>query len=245
MKCSNLLLLALAALPSTALAQSGHSVNDHRLGDPLDEALAAGIHSVDVDVFYSSGGGLRVCTVLSECVPGKTLESVYLDPLLALGEERPSFFRIEIDVRVSTPVFYWQTVTGAYNAVAAAMAERPDLQGSVEITFFGNAQNYPPPSGNPSYLKFRADPNYYLPNAGWPYSWDGTGEMPEAEHDDLLARVEAAHNAGKLIMFAPHAIEALGDPEAVWDTLEAAGVDFITTLDPALYCEWAQGEPCS
>ncbi|MDX2147735.1 MAG: phosphatidylinositol-specific phospholipase C/glycerophosphodiester phosphodiesterase family protein [Planctomycetota bacterium] len=63
------------------LVLRGHSHNDYWQTRPLLDALDLGFCSVEADVFLIEGE-LRVGHDVSECRPGRTLESLYLEPLL-------------------------------------------------------------------------------------------------------------------------------------------------------------------
>lgn len=219
---------------SSCSPPAGHSHNDQLRQPPLELALDSGFHSVETRVFHVNSA-VRVCQVYTSCLG--TFNELYLDPLSELTEY-PPFFRIEVDLRVTSPLFKWQAITNTYNDIKASMAARPELQSWVEITFIGVNQNFPPPAGNPNYLKFRASSNYYLSSAGWPYSWDGTTSIPPEVESDIAARVATAHGAGKQIMFSSFSIEPSGNPEAVWDALHQADVDYVSTDDPPRYASW-------
>ena len=97
MKIGFLALAALAALPLTqARAQfkpltNVHSHNDYEQKRPLDEALDQGFCSVEADI-YLIDGQLLVAHNRADTRPGKTLQSMYLDPLRRRIRERGGIY---------------------------------------------------------------------------------------------------------------------------------------------------------
>lgn len=66
-----------------ALIESGHSHNDYHQADPLSSALRHGIKSVEVDVFPRNDQ-LLVAHTIFELDSSKTIESLYISPILRL-----------------------------------------------------------------------------------------------------------------------------------------------------------------
>ncbi len=58
------------------------------------------------------------------------------------------------------------------------------------------------------------------------FSWDGSGEMPDEEREQLTNFVNQVHAEGKIIRFW-----ATPDLESVWEVLHEAGVDIINVDD--------------
>src|SRR6202000_231831 len=64
------------------LITGAHAHNDYVHTHPLFDALTNGFCSVEADIFLTNGQ-LLVAHTLKETVPGRTLQSLYLDPLRA------------------------------------------------------------------------------------------------------------------------------------------------------------------
>jgi hypothetical protein len=58
------------------------------------------------------------------------------------------------------------------------------------------------------------------------FNWNGTGEMPAEEFEELVSITEQVHKEGKMIRFW-----ATPDLESVWEVLLDAGVDVINVDD--------------
>ncbi|MCA9261730.1 MAG: hypothetical protein KDA61_21080, partial [Planctomycetales bacterium] len=69
-----------AAEPITATSTRGHSHNDYWHSRPLQDALDAGFHSIEADVFLVDGK-LLVGHAPNELSPDRTLDALYLMPL--------------------------------------------------------------------------------------------------------------------------------------------------------------------
>ena len=64
------------------LITGAHAHNDYVHVHPLFDALTNGFCSVEADIFLTNGQ-LLVAHTLKETQPGRTLQSLYLDPLRA------------------------------------------------------------------------------------------------------------------------------------------------------------------
>ena len=70
-----------------ALLRNAHSHNDYAQARPLQEALDNGFLSIEADIFLVDGE-LPVGHDRTQLKPGKTIESMYLDPLAARVKEK-------------------------------------------------------------------------------------------------------------------------------------------------------------
>jgi len=235
----NGLLIALVVLltaVNASAAPKGHSHNDYGRAAPLAEAIAAGVASIEVDLVYSAGR-LLVCHTARECSPERTLETLYLAPLAALGADRPARLTLQIETKVTHPSLAGVAIPGVFHGVLAAFAARPELASWVDVVFIGQ-QYYPPPAPTPAGFSFRADPDTGLVSVEWPFAWEGHGDMPAADRSALERLVDDAHSRGARLQLSTHPIELSGDVVAVWDALADAGVDTISTDDPLLFAAW-------
>ena len=235
------------------LAQA-HAHNDYEHTRPLQDALSHGFTSVEADVWLVDGE-LLVAHDREDVVPGRTLESVYLDPLVdrvapraagstTTGTARsscsstsragpgPTYAAID-DVlrehrRIMTSYSGGRTRTDAVTAVISGNRDLPAMQAQ-ERRFAG-------------YDGRMTDLDSALPASDMPlvsdnwtkhFTWQGVGPMPETERAKLGDIVSRAHDAGYRLRFwaTPDTPGAARD--AVWRELVAAGVDQVNTDDLA------------
>lgn len=254
------LLSALLALPLTALAQplplpligAAHSHNDYRQVHPLDLALEGQFASVEVDLWLRNGA-LMVAHTAPEITPGRTLQSLYLDPLrdrvaanggwVYAGQDRPLI--LLIDLKSEGPA--------TYAALSRVLAEYQDMMiwwqdgvaqpGAILPVITGNEPQALIAAERPR--RAAIDTAVALPEGLSPtlapmasekwrnhFRWDGDGPMPEAELAQLRALIAAAHAQGRVLRF--YATPDLRGParDRLWTRLLDEGVDLINTDDP-------------
>lgn len=225
-----------------------HSHNDERRATPLFEALAAGATRIEVDVWrIGSVPQLYTGHDVADTAAGHTLQSQYLDPLAALPPEaRPARLDLVIDAKV-VPQFRAVQAPAIYHETIAAVQARPALAGWLRVVFTGATVAHTI-ANRPAWVEFQhwgvsaaslAEPVAREPveAEGWPFSWQGVGEMPADELAALEAQSARVRAAGKRYLLSTYFVEATGDPEAVWSVLRGR-VDIVSTDDPARYAAW-------
>lgn len=226
-----------AELPALALA---HAHNDYEHPRPLHDALEAGFHSVEADVFYD-GGRFKV-SHLGWGSPG-TLEALYLEPLQARVDAEGSIhapgatFTLWIDLKdrhrdlvqdlnallagygmlrssEAGPAPVRVILTGDAEAKTAFVEETPDSPVWRDSNDFSLDD---PPAGEGRWRAYALKWSNYL-------DWNGVGELPEEDRQRLYCLATNAHEKGRVVRFygAP-------DREEVWQAMLDAGVDFIHT----------------
>ena len=231
-----------------------HAHNDYEHPRPLLDALSHGFTSVEADVWLVDGE-LLVAHDRDAVVPGRTLESVYLDPLVArvraeggeVYDDWDGVFWLLIDVK--------SEATPTYRAIDEALAEhrrimtefrrglvRPDavtavISGNRDLPLMQNQERR-----YAGYVGRMSDLGSGLPASDMPllsdnwtkhFTWQGVGPMPVAERAKLQDIVTRAHADGYRIRFWATPDQAGAARDAVWRELVAAGVDQINTDDPA------------
>lgn len=260
----SLLLLALvamllAALPAAAPARPGqpdaegleraHAHNDYEHDRPLYDALDNGFKSVEADVWLVEGE-LLVAHDLEAVRPGRTLESLYLEPLRQrIKENRGSvypgdddYFTLLIDIK--------SEAVPTYAALHEALKKYPQVfttfnrgevkDGAVTAIVSGNRPRelmeqqrvrHAAYDGRLSDLGVSTDQTFVpLISDNWTrnFVWQGVGPMPEAEREKLRGIVSMAHANGQRVRFWATP-ELPGAREAVWEELLAAQADYINT----------------
>ncbi|MBG6212226.1 MAG: phosphatidylinositol-specific phospholipase C/glycerophosphodiester phosphodiesterase family protein [Cryobacterium sp.] len=229
-----------------------HAHNDYEHERPLFDALEHGFTSVEVDVWLVDGE-LLVAHSLADVRPGVTLESLYLDPLTDLVHGKSVYpgwdgsLQLLIDIKSEAETTYaaietelaahrgimsrfdnGTTKTGAVTAVVSGNRPLATMQAQQERFSFYDGRSGDLSMGIPASLMPLVSDNWTKL-----YTWNGEGEMPDAERAKLTAYVEAAHTQGYRVRFWATPDAAGPARDALWTELHAAGVDNINTDDLA------------
>jgi len=235
------LFLVLASCLPLATAQPGeaapplpraHAHNDYAHQRPLLDALAQGFCSVEADIFLV-GEEFRVGHSKLELRPGRTLESLYLEPLAELVRKnkgsvysKKERFLLLIDIKSDADEAYPaldKLLTG-YEYLFTAHLDGKPRPGPITAILSGNR---PHALGRPPDLGTDA-PAHLIPlvSDNWNnhFKWRGRGEFPAEELAQLKQFVARTHNESRLLRFW-----AVPDHEACWRVLHGAGVDLINS----------------
>jgi hypothetical protein len=225
---------------------TAHAHNDYEHDAPLDDAIAAGFSSVEVDVWFRNDA----IQVSHDAFTSKgTLEELYLDKLDVLLEEDPS---VHDD---GAPFFLWLDLKDGNatlrNALVETLSTRTylttfDDNGVVEergvtVVLTGDAASKtalvdetPAPrpfarDSNDLALDTEADASVIasaLNFGAYVGSWNGEGDPPEAMSRQCACVVERAHAVGRKVRL-------FGGPDtpASWTFQLDHGVDFVNADD--------------
>lgn len=248
----------LTALPATAADGAeplprAHAHNDYEHERPLLDALDHGFTSVEADI-YLVDGELRVGHDPEDLRPGRTLQSLYLEPLAlrvrqGYGHVFPGSRRqlqLLVDIKNTGAATYTELdkVLGAYRKMLTTYHKGKVKPGAVTVVISGDRPRELMAAqerryafydgrmsdlgqGNPSLIPLISD--------NWTnhFTWRGDGEMPAAERDKLRQIVATAHRDGQRVRFWATPDTAGPAREAIWRELIAADVDHINTDDLA------------
>jgi hypothetical protein len=232
--------------------QQAHAHNDYEHERPLLDALDHGFTSVEADVWLVDGE-LLVAHDLAGVQPGRTLESLYLEPLAKIAADNggtvyPGWdgtFQLLIDVKSAARPTYdaVHTALAAHEEIITRYQQGATKERAVDAVISGNRDlafmqsqkkrfaGYDGRLGNlGSGLPASVMP---LVSDNWTnhFTWQGIGPMPETERAKLDAIVAQAHTAGYRVRFWATPDVDLPNREALWQVLRAAGVDHINTDD--------------
>ena len=213
---------------------NAHAHNDYIHPVPFYTAYNAGFGSIEVDIFPVNGI-LCVAHHKSEIQPGRTLKSLYLDPLfkeVATNNFRP--LKLLVDIKENYEVSlrlliqeleplrqYLSTIEESKTLIILISGTRPPP---------AEYKNYP------GYIFFDDDRKLYHNNAEWervgqvslPFvklsTWKGEGLLEKKEKKLIKRTVDSVHRTGKTIRFW-----AAPDNEASWKMQMKLGVDLIGT----------------
>jgi len=247
------LALSLCALPSSAKETTAvvplphaHSHNDYNHTRPLKDAIDRGFCSVEADVFLV-GEKLMVGHEPEEIRPGRTLQALYLDPLLervrqgngwVYGKGQPVTLLVDFKSAGEPTYERLREVLKKYREMLSFVKDGKFHQGAIDIIVSGNrpfakiaavAERYVFVDGRLNDLKERSSPHLIpLVSARWSdaFSWKGQGAMPAAERVKLRQLVKQTHDQHRRLRFW-----ATSDNAVMWTELSDAGVDLIGTDD--------------
>ena len=248
--------------------ERAHAHNDYEHERPLLDALDHGFTSVEADVWLVDGE-LLVAHDLEDAVPGRTLESLYLDPLTDLARANRGSVYPRWDGSLQLLIDVKSEARATYAAVDAALREHRRIMttftrgrvrsGAVTAVISGNRDLATMQAQWRRYAGYDgrlADLGSGLPASTMPlvsdnwnnhFTWQGVGPMPAAERAKLRDIVARAHAAGYRVRFWATPDVAGPEREAVWRELVGADVDHLNTDDlaglQALLTELEGGTP--
>jgi hypothetical protein len=239
------------ATENTKPLARAHAHNDYLHERPLLDALNDGFCSVEADVFLVDGK-LLVGHEHSELEPQRTLETLYLDPLLIRVRENGAevfagcpVFTLLVDIKSDGEETYiaLDSVLARYQEMLTIVRHEDVEMNAVTVIVSGEraweriAAESPRYAGIDGRLSDVSSdrPNHLMPliSDNWErvFSWSGEGPMPEAERDTLRQIVHDAHEKGRRVRFWATPDRPSPERTAVWSELLVAGVDLIGTDD--------------
>ncbi|MDW5323663.1 phosphatidylinositol-specific phospholipase C/glycerophosphodiester phosphodiesterase family protein [Plantactinospora sp. KLBMP9567] len=231
-----------------------HAHNDYEHERPLFDALDHGFTSVEADI-YLVDGELLVGHDPEDVVPGRTLSSLYLEPLArrvranhgGVFAHSHQQLQLLVDIKNTGADTYTELhrVLRGYQRMLTTYSAGRVRQGAVTVVVSGDrprdlmaAQRvrYACYDGRAADLGSGAPASFVpLISDNWTnlFTWRGVGAMPAGERTRLRSFVRTAHRDGQRVRF--WATPDLPGPErdAIWRELRAADVDHINTDDLA------------
>ena len=229
-----------------------HAHNDYEHKHPLFDALDNGFCSVEADVHLVKGR-LLVAHIRLLAREGRTLESLYLDPLRARVKQNggrvypggPEFILL-VELKDDWQVSYstlrrvlegYSDILTTYRSAGEGAKEIKEAKAvRVIITghrakemFAGETVRYASLDGSLADLR-GTDSADLIPwmSTDWPgsFKWRGNGDFPANEAAKLKEILSRAHEQGRRVRF-------WGSPDkpSFWRGLVANGVDLINTDD--------------
>jgi glycerophosphoryl diester phosphodiesterase family protein len=221
-----------------------HAHNDYEHSRPLFDALDHGFCSVEADIWLTPEG-LLVGHDRKELRPGRTLESIYLDPLRErikvnggrVYRDGP-MLSLLIDVKTDAAETYaaLDKVLARYGDIVCCYRNGQLETKAVIVILSGNRASdviakqsvrYVGIDGRPENLDSNPPADLFpWISANWTllFKWNGDGPIPAADKQRLHEMVKRTHEQGRKLRFW-----ATPEKEAVWKELLAAGVDYVNT----------------
>ncbi len=241
----------MASKPGTVPLIRAHAHNDGKHERPLQDALTNRFASVEADVCLRDGE-IFVAHDPDDCVSGKTLAAVYLEPLRARVSKHggavipghPEFVLL-VDVQTEAEETY-QALTPVlkrYDDILTVWADGGTRPGAVTAIITGERSRAIMASESVRYAAYDGmldelgseTPVSFMPliSDDWTehFTWTGHGAMPAEDRARLRSYVEAAHGEGRRIRFWSTPDQPGAGRDALWRTLLDADVDLINTDD--------------
>jgi hypothetical protein len=239
------ILISLKAYPQNISFPNAYAHNDYWHKRPLYDALANGFTHVEADI-YLRDNKLVVAHVLPRLRMHKTLDSLYLKPLLAcingIGKDNncpdfPIMLMIDIKSGADETYFALKQLLEKYRPFLTTCENGVYRQGKITIVLTGHkpvkllkAEKNRLAFVDEDLLQVKEDTlaqNFYQ-TASCRYShvlnWKGEGPIPPAEKQRLCIYVSEAHRYGKKVR-----LWASPENRVVWRELLDCGVDLINT----------------
>jgi len=221
-----------------------HAHNDYEHARPLFDALDHGFCSVEADIWLTPQG-LLVAHDRQALRPGRTLETLYLQPLRErvkanggrVYPDGPAFYLL-VDVKTEAAATYaaLDKVLAPYADLLSVTRDGKFEPKAITVILSGNRATdaiasqplrYVGVDGRPENLAGDA-PAELFPwiSANWTllFRWKGDGPFPQAEKQQLAEYVQRAHRQGRKVRFW-----ATPEKEALWKELLAVDVDFLNS----------------
>ncbi|GAA4398405.1 hypothetical protein GCM10023187_09020 [Nibrella viscosa] len=228
-------------LPACCFGQQIHAHNDYEKQRPFTDAYEQRADYIEADV-YLVNGKLVVAHTRSEIDTSRTLERLYITPILRLFEQhkgrvssdRKYSFNLVIDIKdkaedvmpilvgiihQNMDVFNRQVNPNAVQMIISG--NRPKVNEYVDYPHFILFDGRPGEVYDDETLRHVALISDNFSN----YSrWNGTGDLPDDDRNKLKRIIKRAHDQGKPIRFW-----AIPDNANAWKQLRKLGVDVINT----------------
>ena len=228
-----------------------HAHNDYEHQRPLLDALSHGFTSVEADV-HLIGNELLVAHNQRDAHTGKTLQSLYLEPLRRMIAENQgsvypdgASFTLFIDIKTEGEETYQaiQRVLETYSDILSSFSGGKVTEGPVTIIISGNRPRDTMERQNFRYAAYDGrltdlgskSPSSFIPiisdNWNKHFNWKGDGTMPPVERKKLIEIVRKAHDNNQRVRFWATVDKASIERAAVWTELLHAGADLFNTDD--------------
>jgi len=238
--------------PATAPLPHTHAHNDYQHEHPLFDALSHRFASVEADIWLANDGSLLVGHNKDTLQHDRTLQALYLDPLMDLVSRNGGHVFSGSDASLQLLIDVKNTGTATYSALDRELRTRygsmltswsggVERRGAVTIVISGDRDRtlmaaqpvrYAAFDGRLADLGDGTSPSFMpLISDSWSsiFKWKGTGEMPADERAMLQSIVAEAHTNGQQVRFYGTPDRSAGQYLDVWREELLAGVDWLNT----------------
>jgi len=244
-------MLLISCSKNEPIVLPAHAHNDYEHEHPLSEALECRFKSIEADVF-SIGDSLFVAHDSVAIRPGRTLRRLYLDPLRrqiahnggsVYGEGTELFLFVDIKDDAGGTYELLHKILADYSDMLTHYRDGAVSSGAVRIIVSGNrpfelmqeqSLRFAFYDGRLSELDSGPDVSLMpVISDNWNnyFSWNGEGEMPENEKQQLASILQKAREKGCIVRFWATPDQAGKARTAVWTELKRQRAGLIGTDD--------------
>lgn len=219
-----------------------HSHNDYRQRVPFYQAYAQQVYTIEADVFATDDGRILVGHDLDELQPHRTLETMYIKPIVDVFASNDGRAWAASDARFVLLIDLKTPAAKTLQKVIDLIAEHPGVfdetvnPHAVSVVISGSMPEPSEFANFPRFIAFdgrlainyTADQLERIAFVSAPFSgyatWNGKGALKDKDRRQVADAIDKAHGMGKKIRF-------WGTPDGItaWNTLYKMGVDIINT----------------
>ncbi|MEL7587330.1 MAG: phosphatidylinositol-specific phospholipase C/glycerophosphodiester phosphodiesterase family protein [Prolixibacteraceae bacterium] len=228
-----------------------HAHNDYEHENPLSDALEYRFKSIEADVFLADDS-MFVAHDSVDIRPGRTLRRLYLEPLRrriagnggsVYGEGTELFLFVDVKSEASSTYELLHRILEEYRDMLTHCRDGAVVNGAVRIIVSGNrplklmreqSLRYAFYDGRLNELDSGPDVSLMpVISDNWNnfFSWQGEGEMPENEQQQLASLLQKARQKGYIIRFWATPDRGGRARTAVWTELKKQQIGLIGTDD--------------
>ena len=219
-----------------------HAHNDYHQRVPFYQAYAQQVFAIEADVFAADDGTVLVGHDRDELQPHRTLEAMYIRPIVDVFTSNGGRAWAASDNRFVLLIDLKTPAATTLRHVVDLIASYPEVfdetvnPHAVTVVISGDMPNPGEFADYPSFISFdgRLAVDYTAaqlervafisaPFSGYA-SWNGKGALTDRDRKQVADAIDKAHGLGKKIRF-------WGTPDGItaWHTLHKMGVDIINT----------------
>jgi alkaline phosphatase len=218
----------------TSFAQRIHAHNDYQKPEPLTNALSNKVFSVEADI-YLSGDKLLVAHDKKELPTAKTLDSLYLQPIIELFRQHKGSISADRNYKATLTIDIKENGEAVITALIKLLSthrsvfDRTVNPKAVQVVLSGDRGASSKWSSYPSYILFDGRPyEVYDSTTLQRVAFISDSYLNYISPQDSSSRIEQlvkkVHGMGKLLR-----LWAIPDNPASWKRLQELDIDIINT----------------
>ncbi|WP_044129592.1 phosphatidylinositol-specific phospholipase C/glycerophosphodiester phosphodiesterase family protein [Rudanella lutea] len=237
--------LLLCISPTIWAQRSGsvkiHAHNDYEKPVPLMAALENRADFIEADIWLVDGK-LMVAHDRKDINPARTLDSLYLNPIVRLFAQNGGRISSDRTYRPALVIDLKDKFDDIWPVLQARLAQNIDIfnpfsnPNGIQVIISGSRPKVERMIDYPLFVQFDGRPTEIyddetvrrvalISDSFYNYSrWDGNGDLPDADREKLKRMIRRAHDQNKMIRFW-----ATPDNPNAWKQLRKLGVDVLNT----------------